>query len=91
MFYFDQVQIALFQFSFLLGNNLMRDSHGAQVDAPHFQANHGAIRVIGQPQPLNSVLAHEFAERAILGTADLGSEQCIAVTAGFGVHEATVA
>lgn len=68
----------------------MGDSHKFLVVAPHFEANDGAIRVIGQPQPLNSVIAHEFAEWAILGNADLGSESCIVITAGFGVHEGTV-
>jgi hypothetical protein len=74
MISFDHIQIVFFQSSFLLRSDLMSDSHHVQINAPYFEANDSAIRVIGQPQSLNSILAHEFAERATRDTVDLGSE-----------------
>lgn len=68
----------------------MGDFHGAKLLAPYFLAYEGAVPVVGDPQPLNPIVAHEFAEWTLSGNAFLGGEIELVVTAGFGVDKLAI-
>lgn len=70
--------------------DLMGDYHRAKLLAPDFLAHDGAVRIIGKPQTLDSIVAHESAEGALRGSAILGRELGLGVTAYFGIDEAAV-
>lgn len=70
--------------------DLMGDDHRAMLLAPDFLAHDGAVHIIGKPQALDSIVAHELAEGALRGSATLGGELGLGVTAKFSVGEAVV-
>lgn len=68
----------------------MGDFHSAKLLAPYLLAHYGAIPIVGKPQPLNSIVTHEFAEWALPASANLGGEIWLVVAAGFSVNKAAI-
>lgn len=73
--------------SSLVIKNLMGDFCRAGFVAPYLFTHQGSISIAGKPQPLDSILAHEFAERALWGSANFGNKIGFDVTAVFSIDE----